>query len=69
MSGNLYPDLVRLLRDGGCEFVRDGKGSHELWKSPLTQKSVRRSKGHPKASHRKRNPQTSWPAEGVLRKV
>jgi predicted RNA binding protein YcfA (HicA-like mRNA interferase family) len=45
MSGNLYPDLVRLLRDGGCEFVRDGKGSHELWKSPLTQSPFAVPKG------------------------
>lgn len=38
MGGNLYPQLVRLLRDGGCEFVRDGKGSHESWRSPHTNK-------------------------------
>ena len=34
MGGNLYPELIRLLRAGGCEFVRRGKGSHELWRSP-----------------------------------
>ena len=34
MSGNLYPDLVKLLREAGCTFVRDAKGSHEIWRSP-----------------------------------
>jgi predicted RNA binding protein YcfA (HicA-like mRNA interferase family) len=28
-----------LLRDAGCEFVRQGKGSHEIWWSPLTQRT------------------------------
>ena len=36
MSKNLYPELARLLREAGCEFVRQGKGSHEIWSSPLT---------------------------------
>jgi predicted RNA binding protein YcfA (HicA-like mRNA interferase family) len=38
MGGNLYPELTRLLRANGCEFVRNGKGSHELWRSPRTNK-------------------------------
>jgi predicted RNA binding protein YcfA (HicA-like mRNA interferase family) len=38
MGGNLYPELIRLLRADGCEFVRAGKGSHELWRSPRTNK-------------------------------
>ena len=38
MGGNLYPELIRLLRSDGCEFVRSGKGSHELWRSPRTNK-------------------------------
>ncbi|MFG5117850.1 type II toxin-antitoxin system HicA family toxin [Methylorubrum sp. POS3] len=36
MGGNLYPELVRLLREAGCLFVRPGKGSHEIWYSPRT---------------------------------
>lgn len=36
MDGNLYPELVRLLEAAGCEFVRQGKGSHEVWFSPAT---------------------------------
>jgi len=38
MSSNLYRELVRLLRDAGCEFVRQGKGSHEIWYSPITKR-------------------------------
>lgn len=28
--------LKRLLRDAGCEFVRLGRGDHEIWRSPVT---------------------------------
>jgi len=30
-----YRDLAALLRKRGCKFVRQGKGSHEIWYSPL----------------------------------
>ena len=36
MGGNYDADLKRLLRAAGCYFVRNGKGSHEIWYSPLT---------------------------------
>ena len=26
----------RLLRQAGCVFVRQGKGDHEIWYSPIT---------------------------------
>jgi predicted RNA binding protein YcfA (HicA-like mRNA interferase family) len=29
-------ELRRLLREAGCTFVRPGKGSHEIWHSPIT---------------------------------
>jgi predicted RNA binding protein YcfA (HicA-like mRNA interferase family) len=29
--------LRDLLRTAGCHLVRQGKGSHEVWHSPLTQ--------------------------------
>jgi predicted RNA binding protein YcfA (HicA-like mRNA interferase family) len=35
----VYRRLSALLRDAGCYFVRQGKGSHEIWFSPLTQRS------------------------------
>jgi predicted RNA binding protein YcfA (HicA-like mRNA interferase family) len=39
MGGNLYPRLVRLLEDAGCKLIRQGKGSHEIWYSPITRRS------------------------------
>jgi predicted RNA binding protein YcfA (HicA-like mRNA interferase family) len=32
----LYRRLTALLRAVGCEFRRQGKGSHEIWWSPVT---------------------------------
>jgi len=40
MGSTLYPELVLLLRKAGCSFVRQGKGSHEIWHSPITQKNI-----------------------------
>jgi predicted RNA binding protein YcfA (HicA-like mRNA interferase family) len=34
MGGNLYPELVRLLKQAGCTLLRHGKGSHEIWQTP-----------------------------------
>jgi hypothetical protein len=32
-----YERRVReLLREHGCEFVRHGKGDHDIWRSPIT---------------------------------
>lgn len=28
--------LRKLLSDAGCKLVRQGKGSHEIWHSPMT---------------------------------
>ena len=33
---DLYRRLSRLLQDAGCELRRQGKGSHEIWYSPMT---------------------------------
>jgi predicted RNA binding protein YcfA (HicA-like mRNA interferase family) len=38
MAAALYRRLIRLLRAGGCSFIRQGKGSHEIWFSPLTRR-------------------------------
>jgi predicted RNA binding protein YcfA (HicA-like mRNA interferase family) len=32
---SLYRELVAILRENGCKLVRQGKGSHEIWYSPL----------------------------------
>ncbi|MEG3123436.1 type II toxin-antitoxin system HicA family toxin [Sphingomonas sp. GB1N7] len=29
-------DLKRILREHDCRFVRNGKGDHEIWYSPIT---------------------------------
>jgi hypothetical protein len=29
-------ELKELLRDAGCEFVRQGRGDHEVWESPIS---------------------------------
>lgn len=31
-------DLLKLLASKGCEFVRHGKGDHQIWYSPITSK-------------------------------
>lgn len=32
--------LKSLLHEHGCEFVRTGKGDHEIWRSPSSDKPV-----------------------------
>lgn len=32
-------ELKELLRSGGCFFKRQGKGDHEIWFSPITNRS------------------------------
>jgi hypothetical protein len=38
VGGNLTPRLKRILGDAGCHFDRQGKGDHEIWLSPITQR-------------------------------
>lgn len=33
---NLTPRLKELLSKAGCFFVRQGRGDHEIWQSPIT---------------------------------
>jgi predicted RNA binding protein YcfA (HicA-like mRNA interferase family) len=35
-----YGDLVRILQANGCYLVRTGKGSHEIWFSPVSNQNV-----------------------------
>jgi predicted RNA binding protein YcfA (HicA-like mRNA interferase family) len=39
MGSNLYPALVRMLEEAGCSFVRNGNGSHEIWRSPISKRN------------------------------
>ncbi|MFD2782090.1 type II toxin-antitoxin system HicA family toxin [Novosphingobium pokkalii] len=34
-----YRDIIALLRDAGCHFVRNGKGDHEIWYSPISNRN------------------------------
>jgi len=33
-------DVIRLLRQHGCTFVRHGKGDHDRWYSPISKKNI-----------------------------
>ena len=34
------PEVRRILAANGCRFDRQGKGDHELWYSPITNRKV-----------------------------
>jgi hypothetical protein len=36
---NYSPGLKRVLRDAGCRFERQGKGDHEIWFSPISNRT------------------------------
>jgi len=38
MGSNLTPALITCLRENGCQFVRHGKGDHDIWWSPIAGK-------------------------------
>jgi predicted RNA binding protein YcfA (HicA-like mRNA interferase family) len=38
MPATFDRELRRLLRRAGCIFVRAGKGSHDIWYSPVTER-------------------------------
>ena len=40
-----YNKLARKLREKDCEYIRQGKGSHEIWRGPKDKFSVPRHPG------------------------
>jgi hypothetical protein len=36
MARSFTPELKRILQENGCRFERQGKGDHEIWLSPIT---------------------------------
>jgi HicA toxin of bacterial toxin-antitoxin, len=38
MGSSFTPQLKKLLVVHGCHFERQGKGDHEVWFSPITQR-------------------------------
>ncbi len=37
---DFYRELVTILRASGCQLVRSGKGSHEIWFSPVNGRHI-----------------------------
>ncbi|MDX2112523.1 MAG: type II toxin-antitoxin system HicA family toxin [Alphaproteobacteria bacterium] len=40
MPKNFGRDLKRLLEQAGCYKIRQGKGDHEIWYSPITKQPI-----------------------------
>lgn len=40
MSSSFTPEVKRILQKHNCRFVRQGKGDHEIWFSPITKRNV-----------------------------
>jgi predicted RNA binding protein YcfA (HicA-like mRNA interferase family) len=36
---NLSPDVKKILKENGCWFKRRGKGDHDIWHSPISNRS------------------------------
>lgn len=36
MGANLTPQVKQHLQEAGCSFERQGRGDHEIWYSPIT---------------------------------
>jgi hypothetical protein len=36
MADNYTPRVKAILSENGCTFVRRGKGDHEIWQSPIS---------------------------------
>ena len=39
MGSAYYRELTKILTAHGCTFVRHGKGDHEIWYSPISQRN------------------------------
>jgi hypothetical protein len=40
-----YQELIELLLRAGCHKVRQGRGDHEIWFSPISQKNFTVDRG------------------------
>lgn len=38
MGASFTPQVKKILEAHGCGFERSGKGDHEIWYSPITQR-------------------------------
>lgn len=39
MVRGFYREIIDALKDAGCSYVRAGKGDHEIWFSPITNRN------------------------------
>ena len=39
MGSSFTPHLKKILLASGCRFERQGKGDHEIWYSPITNRN------------------------------
>ena len=46
MVRGFYVQLVEALKQSGCTFKRPGKGDHEIWYSPVTNRTFRADSAH-----------------------
>lgn len=47
MVQGFYSQIVAALKSANCSFVRHGKGDHEIWYSPITNRNVTVDRGAP----------------------
>ena len=40
MPHDYYADIITRLKAVGCVYERSGKGSHEIWWSPITGRKI-----------------------------
>lgn len=45
MVQGFYRQIVEALKAAGCEYRRPGKGDHEIWYSPATDRNFTVDKG------------------------
>ena len=36
---NYNPQVISILNNNSCKFVRHGKGDHDIWYSPITNRN------------------------------
>jgi len=66
MAPQFDKPLRDLLRAAGCTLVRQGKGSHEIWHSPITKRNFPAG-GHSEPPHRQCYFASGGIAEGILK--
>jgi len=69
MAPQFDKPLRDLLREAGCTFMRQGKGSHEIWHSPITKRSFAVPIGIPSRHTANAIPAPGGPSQSFLSPV